>query len=210
MNSSHIKQKAIAGTVKGAWRSACVALTLALAGLTLCAHAASTKTIVLDSIAAPSTSAAAAATNDAMAVSVLVESVDGTLTPRSTQMLFHTGDRFRVKVIASRAGKLSFYNTNPLGVTGRDPVWTGAVQPGQETISPRLRLDGASGEDQLHIVLEPAEPPQGVWVWLGQFLGNKSASKDIHLDVENSPQTSYVLNPSGQGLITTVHIVHTH
>ncbi len=171
--------------------------------------ASSVKDIVLDRVATPAQSTGNAPSSDAMAVSVLVEGVDGSMMPRSTQSLFRTGERFRIKVVASRAGKLSLYNTNPLGLTGRDPVWTGMVNVGQETISPRLRLDGNSGEDQLHVLLEPADQPQGALVWLNSWLLNKSASKDISLDVQSTPATSYVINRDGQGLVTTVRIVHT-
>jgi hypothetical protein len=170
--------------------------------------ATAVKDIVLDRVnaAAP---AATAATSDAMAVSVLVESPDGSMVPRSTQALFRTGERFRIKVVASRPGKLSFYNTNPRGVTGHDPIWSGVVAVGQETVSPRLRLDGNSGEDQLHVVLDPTDQPQGTWSWLSHLLGSKGASKDINLDVQNTNTASYVLNRAGQGLMTTVRIVHT-
>ncbi len=171
--------------------------------------ASSVKDIVLDRVATPAQSTGNAPSSDAMAVSVLVEGVDGSMMPRSTQSLFRTGERFRIKVVASRAGKLSLYNTNPLGLTGRDPVWTGMVNVGQETISPRLRLDGNSGEDQLHVLLEPADQPQGALVWLNSWLLNKAASKDISLDVQSTPATSYVINRDGQGLVTTVRIVHT-
>jgi hypothetical protein len=186
------------------------AVVLVAIGLTQGAFAASSvKDIVLDRVATPAQSTGNAPSSDAMAVSVLVEGVDGSMMPRSTQSLFRTGERFRIKVVASRAGKLSLYNTNPLGLTGRDPVWTGMVNVGQETISPRLRLDGNSGEDQLHVLLEPADQPQGALVWLNSWLLNKSASKDISLDVQSTPATSYVINRDGQGLVTTVRIVHT-
>jgi hypothetical protein len=165
------------------------------------------KDIVLDRVGSVSQSVPNA--NDAMVVSVLVEGVDGTMTSRSTQAMFRTGERFRIKAVASRPGKLSFYNTNPLGVTGRDPVWTGSVAVGQETISPRLRLDGNSGEDQLHVVLEPNDPPQGTWIWLTRWLGNKGTSKDISLDVQSTSTASYVLNTVGQGLVANIRILHT-
>ncbi|MES2941357.1 MAG: hypothetical protein V4772_00650 [Pseudomonadota bacterium] len=178
---------------------------------------ATTKDIVLDRLNHAAQPASVPAVSDAMAVSVLVESADGSLTPRSTQNLFRTGDRLRIKVIASRPGKLSLYNTNPLGVTGKDPIWSGMVTPGQETISPRMVLTGNSGADLLHVLIEPAEPaPHGTWAWLTQLLASKDvdaatgngASKDIRLDIENTSSTSYVLNRTGQGLLSTVRIVH--
>ena len=69
---------------------------------------------MLDRVTAPAAAAPAAgatATSDAMAVSVLVEAADGTLTPRGTDKMFRTGDRFRVKVLASRDAKIALYNT---------------------------------------------------------------------------------------------------
>lgn len=173
------------------------------------ASAGSTKDIVLDRINPAVQATPAMASNDAMAVSVLVESPDGSLTPRSTQNMFRTGERLRIKVIASRAGKLSLCNTNPLGVTGADPVWSGTVAVGQETISPRMVLTGNTGEDLLHVFIEPTEAlPQGTCGWLSGLLASKGTRKDIRLDVENTASTSYVINRAGQGLLSTVRIVH--
>ena len=204
-------------------RSALLALGLSLL-LPLAAQAApsTVRDIVLDQLSpqaqAPTQGAAAVpaqAPNDAMAVSILVESADGTLTPRSTNQLFRTGERLRVKVLASRSGKISIYNTNPAGQT--KPVWSGQVQVGQETISPRLVLTGLSGEDQLHVVLEPKQAPHGVLVWLGNWLntvkstasGMKS-NRDIQLDAQSTPQATYLLSQIGQGLVSTVRVVHTN
>lgn len=172
--------------------------------------AGTTKDIVLDRVSASAGAApAASATSDAMAVSVLVESVDGTLSPRSTDKMFRTGERFRVKVLASRDGRIALYNTNPKGELGKDPVWQGEVKLGQETITPRLRLDGTSGVDLLHIVMQPAKE-EGVFAWLRNWLSRSkdSASKDISLDVQNTESTTYLLNGKGQGLVTTMRIVH--
>jgi hypothetical protein len=179
----------------------------------------STRDIVLDQIAAPAASSGAAATQqvparaDAMAVSILVESVDGSLSPRGTDKLFRTGDRFRVKLLASRAGKVSLYNTNPQGVFNPTPIWQGTVAPGSELISARLRLEGTTGVDQLHVVLEPETTAQGVVAWLQSLLKPTAregdASRDIKLDVDHTPTASYYLNPQSQGLQATVQIVHT-
>ncbi len=72
--------------------------------LTSTAHAAgTTKDIVLDRVLTPAVSSITttnAQTQDAMAVSVLLESPDGTLSPKSTNTLFRTGDRFRIKLLA--------------------------------------------------------------------------------------------------------------
>lgn len=191
--------------------SAVLAALLAANGSAALA-AGSTKDIVLDRVAAPAAAAPAAgatATSDAMAVSVLVEAADGTLTPRGTDKMFRTGDRFRVKVLASRDAKIALYNTNPKGVLGKDPVWQGEVKLGQETITPRLRLDGNSGVDYLHIVMQPAKE-EGIFAWLGNWLSRTKdgSTKDISLDVQNTESATYLLNGKGQGLVTTMRIVH--
>jgi hypothetical protein len=186
-----------------------LALIALIASAPLFANA-STKDIVLDRIAAPvRTAAPTVLSSDAMVVSVLVERADGSLTPRSTQALFRTGERLRVKVLASRPGNISIYNTNPVGKTTL--VWNGQVALGQETVSPRMILTGHSGEDKLHVLLEPTDTPQGMLSWLTGWLGapNAGASKDVRLDVQSTPQSTYVLNPSGQGLVSTIRIAHT-
>ncbi len=186
----------------------CLAAACLCLALPLAAQAAGTKDIVLDRINPAAAAATAQAASDAMAVSILVESPDGSLAPRSTEVLFRTGERLRVKVLASRSGKVSIHNTNPAGVTSL--VWSGDVQVGQETISPRMVLTGLSGEDRLHVVLEPVQVPQGIMGWLSNWLaGTKGAAKDIRLDTQSTPEATYVLNPSGQGLVSTVRIVHT-
>jgi len=182
----------------------------------------STKDIVLDRVSASGYASAQASgaqpVGDAMAVSVLLESANGTLTPKSTQTLFRTGDRFRIKVQASRPGKISFYNTNPAGQTSKTPLWQGEVKPGQDTISARLALTGRSGIDKLHVVLEPKQEPTGARAWLLSWLSagpqvagkdGADAAKDIRLDVQTTPEATYLLNRTGQGIVTTVQIVHT-
>ena len=82
----------------------------------------------------------AANAGDAMSVSVLLEAPDGSLTPRSTDALFRTGDRFRVKMLGSRDARISLFNTNPRGELGAEPVWRGELRVGQELITPRLAL----------------------------------------------------------------------
>ena len=175
------------------------------------AQAQSAKDIVLDRVATPvARPATPPASNDAMAISVLIESPDGSLAPKSTNSLFNTGDRFRIKLLASRSAKASLYNTNPLGQFNPKPVWQGEVKVGQETITPRLRLDGSSGVDYLHVVLEPERAPQGVVSWISNWLTKEGseAPKDIRLDSENTPTTSYLVNQTGQGLVSTIRIVH--
>lgn len=198
-----------------------VAMLAAL--LTGTAHAAgTTKDIVLDRVLAPVASSSPttigqAATQDAMVVSVLLESPDGTLSPKSTNTLFRTGDRFRIKVIASRDAKLSIYNTTPLGELKPEPVWQGQVAVGQETISSRLVLtnESGAGSEMLHFVLEPASVSQSVFAWLGNWLdglkpgSNKAAgSKDVRLDVQNTAVATYTLSQGGQGLVNTIRIAH--
>lgn len=193
-------------------RFAMCAAVVAAAASGAVANTSTTKDIVLDRVTAPvRTAVPVAAATDAMAVSVLLESPDGSLTPKGTDTLFRTGDRFRVKVLASRDAKISLYNTTPKGETSPTPVWQGEVKVGQDTITPRLKLDGSSGIDQLHVVLEPKQET-GVLTWLSNWLRSfrdGSTSKDIRLDVQNTPSATYMLNHSGQGLVTTVSIVHT-
>ena len=198
-------------------RRAVAAATLMVALSPAVMAAESTKDIVLDRINAPVTAvvgpaaaAAPTARSEAMAVSVLLESADGTLTPRAADKMFRTGDRFRVKLLASRDAKVALYNTNPKGVLTKEPIWTGEVKVGQETITPRLRLEGNSGVDLLHIVLEPAKE-QGILSWLTGWLSKTkdgTTSKDISLDVQNTESATYLLSNKGQGLVTTMRIVH--
>jgi hypothetical protein len=194
-----------------------IAVVVVLAASAAGAVAADTKDIVLDRITAaavpvrPGVPAPVTVAGDAMIVSVLLESPNGTLTPKSTQTLFRTGDRFRVKVLASREGRISFYNTNPRGQTDSKPLWQGEVRPGLETISPRLALTGTSGIDKLHVVLEPMQQPSGVFSWLTRWLSpsKDDVAKDIRLDVQSTPSTTYLLNTMAQGIVSTVQIVHT-
>jgi hypothetical protein len=171
------------------------------------------KDIVLDSVTQAATPAAQAPTAETMSVSVLLESPDGSLTPRGTDKAFRTGDRFRVKVLGARSGRLSLYNTNPKGETLAKPIWQGELKVGQETISPRMQLTGNTGVDQLHVVLEPSTPDQGdVYAWLNNWLQSfkpGAASKDIRLDVFDTASHTYVAAPQvGQGLVLTIQIAH--
>ncbi len=208
-----------------ALRTACLGLALAAAGLAGAQTAApTTKDIVLMRVSTAQPAAAAEVRpGDAMAVSVLLESADGSLSPRGTDFAFRTGDRLRVKVVASRTGKVWLFNTTPDGVLQSAPVWQGEVRQGQELITPRMRLEGRSGVDQLHVVLEPTEPtPPNAYVWLRDWIAiDKAASasapasadktaqsKDIRLDVQNTATATYLLNPVGRGLVTTVQISH--
>lgn len=192
------------------------AASASLAGPVVAAE--STKDIVLDRVTAPAQPGRATpADTDAMAVSVLVEAPDGTLTPRGTDKAFRTGDRFRVKVLTSRDARVALYNTTPKGVLVEKPIWEGEVKVGQETITPRLRLDGSSGTDYLHVVMRPPKE-EGVFTWLTNWLNrtrnavkegaNAGSAKDISLDVQNTPSATYLLNGRGHGLVTTMRIVH--
>lgn len=173
--------------------------------LALAVHAqAATKDIVLDRVNAPA-AAPAASTNDAMVVSVLVESLDGALRPRPVNAQFRTGERFRIKMLPSRDGMVSLYNTKPSGETAAQPVWRGKATRGLELVTPRLRLDGQRGTDKLHIVLEPAQE-QNVFGWLGSWLSG--ARKDIRLDVQNTSSETYLLGAPAAGLVTTLNITH--
>jgi hypothetical protein len=179
-------------------------LAAMLPGLTA-AQAPSTKDIVLDQINRPQASPAGAPASDAMLVSVLLESLDGSLTPRPTNARFKTGDRFRVRVLAARDGKIALYNTRPNGQLVPEPVWQGTVKRGLELVTPRLRLDGQKGTDQLHVVLEPAVAT-GITAWLTGLL--KTTGKDIWLDTQNTASTTYLRSEAGKGLVTTLRIAH--
>ncbi|RZS57107.1 hypothetical protein [Sphaerotilus mobilis] len=199
-------------------RRASRTLSATVLALACCAAVAAgtAKDVVVDRVLQPALAPAGvvAAAEDAMVVSVLLESPDGTLSPRGTDKLFQTGDRFRVKLVASRDAKVSLYNTNPRGETGSKPLWEGVVKVGQDTISPRLALTGSSGVDQLHVLMEP-QTSGGVFAWLGNWLDNfkdgrpGSANKDIQLDVQNTETASYLVNHGGRGLVATIRIVHT-
>lgn len=85
------------------------------------------------------------------------------------------------------------------------------MRVGLDTISPRMKLDGTSGIDQLHIVMEPAQEPN-IFGWLGNWIRTSKSSdgavKDIRLDVQNTPSATYLINHRGQGLVNTLQIVH--
>ena len=200
-------------------------LIAALCATALGVHAepdteADVKDIVLNRINAPQAAAsnvrpATAAINtvssmhangDAMVISVLQETANGGLKPHPTNTLFKTGDKFRVKMFASRDGKVALYNTKPTGELVQKALWRGDVTRGLEIISPSMRLEGNKGTDQLHIVLEPTQETAGVMVWLSNWLG--SSSKDIRLDVQNTPSDTYLLGVAGKGLVTTLRINH--
>ena len=192
-------------TSRRSWLPLCAAALLALSAPAQAQRAA--KDVVLDQVAAPIlVSSAPAARNDAMVVSVLLESPDGTLRPRSTEALFRTGERFRIKVLASREGRIALYNTTPAGEFKAQPIWRGAVRAGEETITPRLVLDGRSGAgvEQIHVVLEPAgsEPAAS---WFSRWF-DKGASKDVRVDQQSTAEATYMLSDTGAGLLTTVRI----
>ena len=174
---------------------------------------AATKDVVLDRIVTPIYATAPMAVqpaSDAMVVSVLVASYDGSLTPRSTNMLFRTGDRIHLKVLTSRDGAIEVYNTTPRGETSRTPIWKGEVRVGEELITPRLLLTGTSGEDQIHVVLTPSKPDVSIFDWLADILRGKgkSSRKDVVLDTQSTATSTYIVNTAGQGLTTTIRVAH--
>lgn len=164
------------------------------------------KDIVLDRVNTALTQQVHVASGDAMVVSVLLESVDGSLLQRAVDTAFNAGDRFRVKVLASRPGKIALYNTKPNGTLTPTPIWRGDVRVGRETITPRLAISGESGSgvDQLHVVLEPATETN-VAAWLGTQAGGH---KDIRLDQQSTPDATYLLTASDTGLVATLRIAH--
>jgi hypothetical protein len=149
------------------------------------------------------------ANGDAMVVTVMQEKSNGNMVARAVNGQFRTGDRFRVKMLASRDGKVALYNTKPTGELVREPLWRGDVSRGLEIMSPAMRLEGNKGTDQLHIVLEPAQET-GVFAWITSWLKSPptATSKDIRLDVQNTPSDTYLLGLEGRGLLTTLRIKH--
>ena len=198
--------------------SALVGIGIALGAATASAQnasAPSAKDVVLASLAAANQNAnpaAQAARPDAMVVSVLVESGYGTLTPRSTEAPFATGQRFRIKLLAPRDGEVLIYNTNPLGQTSQTPVWKTEVKAGVETVSELMQLTGNKGEDQLHVVLQPRAPVSSPFSWFQNLFASRgssgNASKDVRLVTESTPQGTYFYNPNGQGGYVTIRIRH--
>ena len=151
------------------------------------------------------------AAQDGMAVSVLLETPQGVLVPHSAETVLQTGTRFRVKILTAREGDIDLYNTNPLGVTSPQPIWSGHVEGGLETLTPPLQLTGNRGEDQLHVVLRAhAASAPTAFAWLQNLTAGKSAAvhKDIRLVTENTEQATYVYNPAGQGSVVTLRIRH--
>lgn len=138
--------------------AAALCLTLGLAAAAVTARA-STKDIVLDQVQAPLLAPVpnARPAADAMVVTVLLERPDGSLTPYGAAQPFRTGERFRVKVVTGRDGRIALYNTRPDGVTPSQPVWSGPIRAGQELLTQRLMISGVSGQDLLHVVLEPTQ-----------------------------------------------------
>lgn len=202
-------------------KAAAAASLLAL-GLVAAATAQEGRRQAKDVVLAPLMPAAAAqpmgaprpaANYDGMAVSVLLETPEGVLVPRSTETVFSTGQHFRLKVMAPRDGEILVYNTNPLGQTSPAPVWKTPVRAGLEAVSPPLMLTGNRGEDQLHVVLQPvAAPPQGAFAWFQDLFAGKNlptkASKDVQLVTESTPQATYFYNTGGQGGYVTIRVRH--
>ena len=182
-----------------------------------------TKDIVLDRIRNPVVVSAPVAANpapaqmttttfangDAMVVTVMQEKANGNMVARAVNGQFRTGDRFRVKMLTSRDGKVALYNTKPTGELVKEPLWRGDVSRGLEIMSPPMRLVGNKGTDQLHIVLEPAQET-GVFAWISSWLKVPASgtAKDIRLDVQNTPSDTYLLGLEGKGLLTTLRIKH--
>lgn len=188
-------------------RSLVIGMSMVLTGAAMAQHSATqAKDIVLDRVNTALTQQVNVPSGDAMVVSVLLESVDGSLMPRAVDGAFNTGDRFRVKVLASRAGKVALYNTKPNGVLTPTPIWRGDVRVGRETITPRLAINGDSGSgvDQLHVVLEPASETNLI-TWLGTQTDGR---KDIRLDQQSTPDATYMLTASNSGLVATLRIAH--
>jgi hypothetical protein len=183
----------------------------ATAAFAQAASAPTAKDIVLASLA-PAAQVAGGATPaarpDALAVSVLVESAYGMLTPRPIDSSFSNGDRFRIKLLSPRDGEVLVYNTNPQGQTGQTPVWKTTVRAGVETVSDLMQVTGNSGEDQLHVVLQPKAPTSNPFAWFQNLFSSGKTGKDVRLVTESTQQSTYFYNPSGQGGYVTIRIRH--
>lgn len=170
--------------------------------------AATAKDIVLAGVASAAQLAPGAPSPDALAVSVLVEGPYGMLTPRPVDASFSNGDRFRIKLLSPRDGDILVYNTTPRGVTGQAPIWKTSVKSGVETISDPMQVVGDSGEDQLHVVLQPKTAPASPFAWFQNLFSSGKTGKDIRLVTENTQQATYFYNPNGQGGYVTIRIRH--
>lgn len=146
---------------------------------------------------------------DAMTVSVLLESPDGTLEPHGAGYEFHTGERFRVRIVSARDATVSLYNTNPSGELSPQPIWSGRLKAGLGRITPRLRLEGAAGVDLLHVVLAPPEVSSAL-AWLQHWLLSMADGndKDIVLDREDTAAATYLERRDGLGIVATIRITH--
>lgn len=157
--------------------------------------------------------AAARKPGDALVVSVLVPNKLGMLEPRPANTVFRTGDEFRLKLLSPRDGEILIYNTPPGREMGREPIWKTSIKGGQELVSAQFQLTGNRGDDQLHVVLKPKDPPSDMFAWLtGLFKGTGSGAvtgKDIRLVDESTNSASYFYNPTGQsGAVATILVKH--
>lgn len=172
------------------------------------ASAPAAKDVVLASLAPAVQNAGDASRPDALAVSVLVEGAYGMLTPRPADAPFSNGDRFRIKLLSPRDGEVLVYNTNPQGQTGQAPIWKTTVRAGVEAVSDLMQVTGNSGEDQLHVVLQPKAPTANPFEWFQNLFSSGKTGKDVRLVTENTQQGTYFYNPSGQGGYVTIRIRH--
>lgn len=145
-----------------------------------------------------------------LAVSVLSEGPFNTWISNNTDRQYASGQKFRVKVSAPRAGQLAFFNTTPRGETSTEPLFVMQLDAGVEVVSEALEITGASGVDLLHLVLLPQnskDRPYDVFRAMQRNLGD---AKDVRLISENSENTTYLRNPDGTGAFVTLTIDHSN
>lgn len=160
------------------------------------------KDIVLTSLAKPP-APATPASNYGMSVSVLISGHDGLLTPRSTEGVFRTGDKFRLRVLPTRDGTIVISNTDPKNQTRE--LLRLPVRGGLETLVPAepdnlFQLVGEAGDDVLHLQLFPSNLPQPAQ---GALL-----SKDIRLVTQSTGSASYVVGETTQPIYTRIVVRH--
>jgi len=181
----------------------CVSIASLLAATPgFAADQAMAKDIILTSLAKPP-AAAGASPSYGMSVSVLVSGPDGLLTPRATDGIFKTGDRFRLRVLPTRDGTLLISNTDPQNQTKE--LLRVPVRGGLETLIPTepdnlFQLVGQGGDDILHLQLYPSNLPQPAPGTL--------ASKDIRLVTQSTGSASYVVGESAQPVYARVVVRH--
>jgi hypothetical protein len=174
-------------------------------------QALSTKDIVISSMLSEqgeTLTGSSAASGEKLAISVLTEGPFDTWISNNTDNRYASGQRFRVKISAPRAGQLAFFNTTPRGDTAKEPVLIMQLDAGVEAVSEALEITGASGVDLLHLVLLPQNSSDKPYEVFRAMQRDSNNTKDIRLISESSENTTYFRNPKGSGAFVTLTIDH--